>query len=815
MTIELLNRLSFKLARTSLLLVVTLGLAVACIQVYLDFLAQKKEINSNILELIQASSSSAQRSVHILDNSLAREVVKGLKTFAFMQEITLYDENSKPMAKAKNPVKTSNTSWLTHIIVGDETVYEQELYHSTDELEGRLVVVINNDEALKPLYKRALNVFVSGLIRNISLALILGLLYHHMLTRPLIRLASNFEDIELNKPNDKRIPHILGHHNDELGHIVNAANTLITNLEARQIDLQQSENQMRVILDASPNQVFAINSAGEFIFLNKATSKFYGYDVNNLVGSSYYETHHKHNANESDTIFLNIKNTEDNAENELTENGLDTEQEMTRHDGSVRSMQITYMPFLLYKQNCVLIIASDITARVQAEERVERLAYFDTLTSLPNRNQINEKLLDDVNYSTEMNTHGAVLFIDIDDFKRINDTMGHAVGDQLLLHISNKMRTQLRKTETLARLGGDEFVLSIPNISTDPGIAQKQAAELASRLLLAIRTPINLESQEISVNASIGIAVYPYSSDNINTLLRFADTAMYEAKRAGRNRFTIFEPKMAENADRALQLENDIRQALYDCQFCFYLQPLIDSETLDLVGAEALIRWQHPTRGQILPDEFISYLESSSLITDVGSLIIEDVCRFIAKNRAAYRLNSDIRISVNISAKELFQNDFVEKIDRVLKRHHLHGECLELEITESVALEGLSQVIEKMRKLQAMGITFSLDDFGTGYSSLNYLKQLPVDKIKIDKSFIKDITIDQQDAALVSSIITIANNLGLNVVAEGVETQEQARWLTQYGKIIFQGYLFNEPLTCDEFSSIYLQENPTPMLPIS
>ena len=814
----ILNRLSTKLTKKSILLISIIGFIGAFLQVCLDFNAQRKAINLNIIQLIKSNSNIVQHAIASSDIALANSIVHGLNTFPFISSITLYDKQKNVITNAGNSISDSHSNFLTEFLIGKETRLKEFLYSSQGKLNGILDITIDNNKALEPLYTQLFNILFFGLLVSIILGLTLTLLYHYTLTQPLAHLAKRLASLNQEQSLSSRVEHLADHAYDELGLIINTINNLLSNTEKRQLDLQQRESQMRIILDASPNQIFALDSNGKFIFLNNATASFYGFiKIEDLVGKSYKEIH-KADKNETINVLESIESltiSNDTKEENEDQDSLNIVQNISNTSGQTYTMQMCLKPFKFYDEKCALVLASDITARVEAEERVERLAYYDTLTSLPNRNQIHKKLFEDVSYSEKVKTNGAVLFIDIDDFKRINDTMGHAVGDELLLHISNKMRTQIRKTETLARLGGDEFILSIPNISNNSYIAENQARELAERLLAAIRKPCILEGQKISVNASIGIAIYPYSSNVIDELLRYADTAMYEAKHLGKNCCAVFKPFMAETANKALRLEGDIRNALQESQFCFHLQPLVDSRTLDIIGAEALIRWNHPERGQILPDEFIHYLETSSMMTDVGNLIIDDVCRFIARNRAAHKLNSDIRISINISTRELFQENFVENISKVLQRYHLPGNCLDLEITESVALEGLDQVIEKMHKLQAIGVSFSLDDFGTGYSSLNYLKKLPVDRIKIDKSFIKNITIDKQDAALVSSIVTIAKNLELKVVIEGVETEEQAQWLMQYGDVIFQGFLFNEPLSAVEFSSIYMQENPTPMLPLN
>jgi diguanylate cyclase (GGDEF)-like protein len=480
------------------------------------------------------------------------------------------------------------------------------------------------------------------------------------------------------------------------------------------------------------------------------------------------------------------------------------EQPMTDCNGLQHVMQMSFVSFSFNNEVCVLVVANDITGRVNAEKRVENLAYFDTLTGLPNRNLLYDRVAMDISRCEREGSYGALLYIDLDEFKRVNDTLGHTVGDQLLVILSQSMSDQIRQTDTLARLGGDEFTLSLPDLSADFEVAKAQAAELAGRLLVRLSQPVTLNNNEFNISASIGVVMYPYNNEETDTLLRFADTAMYKAKQGGRNAYMVFEQSMAIEADRLATLEVELRLAVKERQFVFYLQPLINAADGSLAGAEALVRWQHPERGLIPPFDFLEHLENSGMISEVDRLVFRGVCAFASEHYRKGLLPSTFRFSVNLSAKELHRVNLVDDVRDTLAQTGLPAKHLEFEVTESAALLSLEDVVQKIQVLQAMGITFALDDFGTGYSSLSYLKQLPVNKVKIDKSFINDLTVDRQDEALVASVVAIAKTLDLVTVAEGVETQDQVDWFSQYDNIIFQGYLFDRPLCCEEFSKKYL-----------
>ncbi|TQV84659.1 EAL domain-containing protein [Exilibacterium tricleocarpae] len=807
MRIEFFNRIAFKLMRSSLAIALTLGVIVALVQVYMDLSDQRHAIDNNIQEIFRVTENPAQRAVHLLDSTLAGEVVKGLEYYNFLTYAAILDDKNQIMAEHRREPGPSGTLWLTQLLMDEIKQYELDLIYSDGTYEGRIVLRISNDLALAPFYARSTTIFISGLLRNMSLALVLMVLYHYALTRPLIQISNKFSTIRPDHTEGRRIDHVKGHKSDELGQIVEAANAFIATLEERQTGLTQSEQQLRIILDASPNQIFAVNKSGEFVFLNIATERFYGQAHGKLIGKNYYGIHKAISDKEANAILINIKRADSDKRKSL-----DMEQRLTDAKGVVFAMQMSYIPFDFYGESCVLVIGADITGRVEAEERVEHLAYFDTLTDLPNRNMLYDHLKMDISRCRRTGSYGALLFIDLDDFKRINDTLGHSLGDQLLLQLSQQMQSQKRQTDTLARLGGDEFILSLPDLHNDIDFAKQQATELAKRLLDRISTPITLENREFIISASIGIVIYPYGESDTESLLRFADTAMYKAKQSGRNCCQIFEESMATEANNLVQLESELRTAIQSQQFVLRVQPIIDGQSGKLAAAEALIRWNHPERGMVSPLEFIGFLESSGMIREVDQLVFVEVCQYIHALRSTGEMPEEFRFSVNLSASTLHRSDFVQRVESTLAQYNLPGTCIEFEITEGAALQRLDEVIQKLKVLQLQGLTFALDDFGTGYSSLSYLKRLPINKIKIDKSFIKDLIFDPQDEALVASVIAIADTLNLRVVAEGVESEDQAAWLNCYSDIWYQGYLFDRPLHPEAFREKYLQPQQTPRL---
>lgn len=798
------HRLPFKLALSSLSLAILLGFIIAGGQLYLDFKTKNHEIELNTRKIILSHSTSAQRTVHQLDKKLAADVVKGISHYKALQVIAIYNENDDILAAIHHELIPSSTQRITRLLVGDFREFKHPLIYHNGEYQGYLYIKVNNDSALQPLYERAIFIFLSELVRSVSLALILICVYHLLITRPLVTIANSLSQIQMNKTHGNRITPLKKHIEDELGYIVNTANNLIDHLESRQQDVEQREHQLRVILDATPNQVFAVNLDGQIIFVNSTTEHFYQLNAAVLIGQNHFDILSAINRDEAREFFSQFNRAQSESQQSHS-----CKLKLTDANASHHVMHTAFVHFKLYDTACILVILNDITSQVKAEERVEKLAYYDTLTQLPNRNQIRERLQRDIASTQKNRRFGAVLFIDIDNFKRINDTMGHSIGDELLLIVSKKMLTQIRSTETLARLGGDEFILSVPNIADNRDSARSQIIDIAYRLLNCLRKPIHLANRDFLVSASVGIALYPEKSQDIDKLLQHADTAMYQAKKNGRDCFELFAPEMEVEANHLIQLETDIRHAIEKKEFEFYLQPIILQSDHSLYGAELLMRWNHPQKGLLSPVYFMDFLVESSMMREIGAQFFDAICAFIVESKNQHFDFDNKRISINLSAKELYQPGFITNIENTLQKYQLSGDHFEFEITEGAALQHVDDAVAKMLKLQRKGIQFALDDFGTGYSSLSYLKRLPVNKMKIDKSFIKDLTRSPQDAALVASMVAIAKNLDILIVAEGIEEQDQIDWFSNYDNILFQGYYFSKPLPAKTFRQRFMLQTAT------
>lgn len=437
------------------------------------------------------------------------------------------------------------------------------------------------------------------------------------------------------------------------------------------------------------------------------------------------------------------------------------------------------------------------------EEALHQLAFYDPLTRLPNRRLMRDRLQRALSVSTRNHLYGAVLMIDLDNFKRINDTRGHDVGDRLLVEVALRIQSCVRQADTVARLGGDEFIVMLVDLSPDDDQAALQAEGVGKKILEAIHQPCMLENKLHLPAASMGLCLFLGQNAPLDDLFKRADIAMYQAKSSGRNALRFYDPQIQATLETHMALESELRDALPSHQFQLYYQIQIDN-THGVLGAEVLLRWKHPQRGLVSPDQFIPMAEETGLILPIGEWVLRTACEQL-KLWAADPVTEKYLLSVNVSARQFRQPDFVDGVCKVLAQTGINPQRLKLELTESLVLHNMADTIDKMKALNRQGIHFSLDDFGTGYSSLAHLTALPIQQLKIDRSFVRNIVSSQNDAVIVQTIIGMAQNLGLSVIAEGVETEEQRACLERFGCRTYQGYLWGKPIPLRIFEALALQ----------
>lgn len=563
-------------------------------------------------------------------------------------------------------------------------------------------------------------------------------------------------------------------------------------LESKVIQTTDEKNllslQLEVLLNAIPDLIWLKDPNGIYLFCNKAFERLYGAKEEEMVGKSDYDF--------VDYPLADFFRTHDRIAMDARQPMRNEEELFFKADGYHGFFETIKTP--VYDENSALVgilgISRDISVRKENEEKIQKLEYFDPLTSLPNKLQLRLHIDHDLSIAKAENTKVAVLFIDFDHFKNINDTLGHAVGDELLVKVSQRLKALLHPADTLSRQGGDEFVVVLPGISVD------DAAHMAKRLLLAIEQPIKIEAQELITTASIGIALYPDDGDDIDTLFKCADAAMYLAKQNGRNNYRFFTPEIQSRSARILSLENALRYAHSRGELSLQYQPQVSLVDGKIVGVEALLRWHHPELGMISPVEFIPIAEESGQIVLIGEWVMRN---------AAMRMKAwmdmgfpAMSVAVNLSALQFHHAHLSELVSTIIDEVKLPARYFEIELTESVAAQNPLHAIETMNELTSKGIRLSIDDFGTGYSSLSYLKRFKVYKLKIDQSFIRDISVDPEDREIVKTIIALGKSLGLKVIAEGVETKEQLAYLKEQGCDEAQGYYFSKPLSVTDLEAL-------------
>ncbi len=442
---------------------------------------------------------------------------------------------------------------------------------------------------------------------------------------------------------------------------------------------------------------------------------------------------------------------------------------------------------------------SDISGHMAAEERIRQLAFYDALTGLPNRSTFYSLIKQTLVLARRDDVAGGIMFIDLDRFKYVNDTLGHGAGDELIRRVSARLKSCLRSSDVVARLGGDEFVVGLFDIK-----AQEDAAVVAKKMLATFATPFLIDGHDLSISASIGISVYPSDGVDVDDLIKYADIAMYRAKDQGRNKYLFYSNDMNERSLDKLAMESSLRRALDRKELLLHYQPQVNIHTGEMTGAEVLIRWQHPELGTVSPGQFIPLAEETGLVVPIGRWVMDQA---VAQNKAWQTRGLPIvKLAVNLAAQQ-FHPSLADEVSSVLMQHDLSNQFLELEITESMVMNNADQVVEMLREMDKLGVKTSLDDFGTGYSSLSYLKRFPIYKLKVDQSFVRGLPGDTDDATITRAIIGMGKSLGLKVIAEGVETREQLDFLRAEGCDEIQGFLFSKPVVAEEFAKLLTAEH--------
>jgi len=795
--------ISFRLAKVGVIVALLVGTFMSAIQIYIDFQAQSELVNEQIASITDMSTPPAARAIHTLDNMLANEVAEGIMVHDFIVAVTIEDERGNEIAESKRIPRPSGTIWITKWLSQHLKIFSSPLYlpgHTPNNEHGSIKFVVDMDAAFTNFYEHSAVVISIGLIRSFFLVLFLFIAFHYLLTKPLIQIASQIKRINPGSPGEQRLSLPMHNRNDELHQLVNSGNQLLDAVDlalakrrAVEVVLRKSEEHVRQIIDSLPVWVGARNRDGHYIFANKALAQFLNTTPDAMRGSHVSDFAEYFLTDPQEVILL---------DNEVIKTRISAqiwEEKWLTVDGDEHSMHTHVMPMEFYDEVVALVVSSDITELKKAQAQMEHMAYHDALTDLPNRSYLVERLEEEVRKSARQKYYGALLFIDLDQFKYINDSLGHPAGDGVLKHVAQRLMAIASENDLVVRLGGDEFVVVLTDLGSELSTAILHAEEVGERIRSYVSEPHFYHDLELHVTCSVGIVIYPEEEAGVHELLRYADTAMYQVKEQGRDAIQFFNKYMADKARNVLVMEGDLHRALEMEAFSLYYQPRVDVHSGEIVGAEALLRWNHPERGMVSPGEFIPILETSGLIVQVGMWVLERSLRQVKEWQRMGLWNKKMRLGVNISPRQFRSAQFVDEVLKTLEREEFDAPLLEMEITEGIVIHNLEETISTMSEFCAKGINFALDDFGTGYSSISYLKKLPVSILKIDQSFVRDITIDRNDRVLVETISAMGNMLELDVVAEGVETVDQLDLIRRYGCLYYQGYLASAPVDPNAF----------------
>ncbi|MDZ4201536.1 MAG: EAL domain-containing protein [Gallionella sp.] len=669
-------------------------------------------------------------------------------------------------------------------------VYSQPVAESpfsevaTPEFLGNVSVVMSKDA----LQKITSDIFVANLVTSFSFALLflflLGFLTRNV-TRPLGRLSESMARAQHGESSHVRVTPTGPRDIADMAH---AFNSMMEVQEEREAALR-----IAAIAFETDEGMMVTDKDGLIIRVNQAFTRLTGYSADEALGKNPSML----KSDRQDAQFFRHM-----WESLTQNNSWQGEIWNQRKNGEVYPewLNITAVVGKDGKVTNYVGTFVDFTERKKAETEIHHLAFYDPLSNLPNRRLLLDRLRQAVATGNRHQTGGAMLFIDLDNFKTLNDTKGHGVGDLLLIEVSKRLQACVREGDTVARFGGDEFVLLLEGLSAERAQAAVQAQAVGEKVLETLSHPYILEGNEFHSSSSMGITLFIHYKEKLDELLKQADTAMYEAKKSGRNTLRFFDPGMQEELEARAQLEAGLREALRKQELRLYYQMQVDHSGR-ILGAEVLLRWIHPERGLISPLQFIPLAEETGLILPIGEWVLESACRQIKAWESGTHTR-ELQLAVNVSGRQFRQADFVAQVSGIITRSGIDPRRLKLELTESIVLDDVADTIVKMHALRRIGVTFSMDDFGTGYSSLAYLTQLPLNQLKIDQSFVRHIGTKDSDATIIQTIIGMAGNLGMEVIAEGVETPEQRDFLEANGCLFYQGYLFGKPVPLEEFNSL-------------
>ncbi|SHF38496.1 diguanylate cyclase/phosphodiesterase [Marinomonas polaris DSM 16579] len=780
------KRLYYKQAKWALVLLLLLSFLMSIFQILSDWKEEKETIKNQVMSILHIVEDAATEAAYTLDKDLAKKVLTGLMLSNSFYKAKIEDDLGNELASKYMPLSKLSLRWLSDDLFSDlQHTFTLPLISNDTYKAGLLTVSIDSVALTNGFLRRNIRLITTSLISAFLLGAAMLILFYVQISRPLYRLIDQLSWLEKDDNDPIQLKFKQTAREDELGILARTITALWHKRKKVEAELAKSEAYFKAVLHQSSECMLLTNLKGQILDCNSETCRLLAYDKPTLLTLTIQDI----DPEQTPSLLREWTNNSQGDPKIF-------EAQYRRSSGVSFPVEVCGNIITLDHEAHFLASFRDITQRKLDQEQVKFLAYYDALTNLPNRRFLNQNI-EKVITTAQNNGHiGGLLFIDLDRFKNINDSMGHHVGDALLVEASKRILACLSEADIAVRMGGDEFVLLIPVLGGNAEEAQSRVTLLAETLLSQLSQVFCLEQTDLFISASIGISLFPFDGANDAQVLRQADTAMYEAKESGRNAYRFYRQEMQQQVTERATLEKALHSAISNDEFYLVYQPQVN-EHGQLIGFEALIRWFNEELGLVSPNRFIPVTEEIGLIYDVGNWVLENVCQQLKAWQDIGLPPTFKGVAINISPYQFAKESFVESVCEVIGRTQVDSSLLDLEITEGMLVENIASVAEKMWRLKEHNIRFSIDDFGTGYSSLRYLQHFPITQLKVDQSFVRDLTSDPQSHVIINTIVSMATHMNLSVLAEGVEHQVEKDILENMGCAKYQGYFFSKPVKAD------------------
>lgn len=784
----------------TLVLAIVLSLVSSGFQFFEGVREQRSQINQDFEELLAVVEKPLSEAVFRLDVDFAQQQVNGLLFSPTISHLEVRDESGNLFVEATAAKRDfSVPEFFTNYFLLDLQTYERKLHLEAPVFDaGYLYLWPEKRYLLDKIFKEQTSILVYNLFKDLLLASLLSLVFYFLVTYPLMRLTESLSSAEYNEDIPLPKSFYRYHKSDELGNLHSTFTRLWKKLHIALSDLERSDSHTKAMIEHAADGILLLDDNNKITLVNSTAENMLKRSASELKSNSLEVLHTSSSWQEFVEVLSNL-----NLDSPLT---VEARYQIR---GVELPVEIRLAKYRVQSRVETILLVRDVSERKEAEAHIHRLAYYDSVTSLPNRQYLSDKLHEVLKSlrATKANSYSAVVFMDLDRFKTINDSLGHNVGDQLLCSVAWQLNSLIKDNIVFARMGGDEFAFLLSNVGDDKIQVEKAINGFVGRVMYACQQVKKAGHHEVHITASLGATIFNGDEASLEGILKQADTALYRAKESGRNTFALYKAEMQAISDARLELEKALHHATESKLFKLYYQPQTNDKN-QLIGAEALIRWKDEQKGFISPAVFIPVAEEIGLIVEIGQWVLNESLSQVATWLKEGKWDPSWRMSINVSPIQFQQASFLPMLKEQLEKHEVPSSCVDLEITENMLLNDLTSSLEKMHAIKRLGVHLSIDDFGTGYSSLKYLKSLPIDRLKIDQSFVRDLLTDKSDEAIVHAVIAMAQALNINVLAEGVESLVHFDRLREIGCFYYQGYYFGHPVPPEDFITEFVHDLP-------